>query len=121
MEIQAALWWTPGFAERFESARGYSIIKYLPVMFHASNQWNAFVSPYNVTYTFGAYEASGGKYNEDYRRTLDECYRDYLAALEEWAETMGLSHSTQPAYNLPLDMVNPLTFAYLINHPKPHN
>lgn len=106
LEIQAALWWTPGFAERFEKSRGYSIVKYLPVIFHASNQWGGYLPPYNIIYNLGAgYSPKGGKYHEDFRLTLSEAYRDYLVALQDWAASKGMNFSAQPAYNLPLDMV----------------
>ncbi|KAH8883752.1 hypothetical protein GQ53DRAFT_663304 [Thozetella sp. PMI_491] len=105
MEMQAALWWTPGFTEKFETVHGYSIIPYLPVLFHSSNAWNGYLPPYNDTYTFGpVYPTDGGKYAQDYRKVLNQGYQEYLEHYHNWASSYNLGHSCQPAYNLPLDM-----------------
>jgi hypothetical protein len=106
MEMLAALWWTPGFLDRFEKARGYSLVKYLPVLFTSSLAWNGASAPYNMTYTFDKDPDKGGRtYVQDYETTLNEGYQEYLQHLQTWASSLGLGHSCQPAYNLPLDMV----------------
>ncbi|KAL6889939.1 hypothetical protein GGI43DRAFT_387721 [Trichoderma evansii] len=105
MEMQAALWWTPGLADKFETVHGYSLAPYLPVVFHASNAWNGYLPPYNDTYTFGSvYPTDGGKYAQDYRTILNQGYQEYLEHYHNWASSYNLSHSCQPAYNLPLNM-----------------
>ena len=108
MEMMSPLWWTPNFLARFESARGYSAIKYLPVFFQAKNLWNSYGDPYDTSYQFDGQPTDGGKYAEDYRLTLTEGYEDFLREYQSWAEARGMDHSAQPAYNMPLDMVCPL-------------
>jgi hypothetical protein len=105
MEMMATLWWTPDFLERFKNARGYSAIKYLPVFFQARNLWNGYGEPYNTSYMLDGLPSDGGRYAEDYRLTLTEGYQDYLKYHQSWASARGMDHSTQPAYNMPLDMV----------------
>ncbi|UPK96040.1 hypothetical protein LCI18_006975 [Fusarium solani-melongenae] len=104
MEMQASLWWTPDFIERFQANRGYSPIKYLPLMFHQSNSYNNHTAPYNTTYVLHPTDSSQEKHLQDYRLTLNEGYVEYLEAYNTWAESLSLSHSCQIAYNLPLDM-----------------
>lgn len=107
MEIQAALYWTPNFLGRFEVARKYNPVKYLPLLFQKSTSFVASPgAPYNTTFYLDESEKSGqSKYLQDYRLTLNEGYREYLAALETWAQSLGISHSCQVAYNMPVDMV----------------
>lgn len=109
MEMSSALWWSHEFLERFEASRGYNPRKYLPLMFHQSNTLRAEYRPYNNTYMLNDdLELSGqNKYLQDYRLTLNEGYREYLATIEEWAQSLSMEFSVQPAYNLPLDMVSP--------------
>ncbi|KAK2762365.1 secreted protein [Colletotrichum kahawae] len=104
MEMQAALPWTDGLASRFESLHGYSITKYLPILFHATNAWGGYLPPYNVTYTLGEYATDGGPYVQDYKSALTPGYLEYLEHYNTWASTKGLKLSTQPAYNMPVDM-----------------
>lgn len=105
MEMMAALWWTPGYLDRFQKSRGYSATKYLPVMFQASNLWNGYSPPYNTTYVFDTDSTrTGGKYIQDYKITLNDGYQEYLRYFQDWAKSLGLGHSVQPAYNLPLNM-----------------
>ena len=106
MEQQAALFWTSEFLGKFEAARGYSAIKYLPLFFNVSNQWDQLLPSYNETWIYGEYDQNGESVHlGDYRLTLNEGYDEYLEHFNEWAESLGLNHSCQPAYNLPLDMV----------------
>ncbi|KAI1275503.1 hypothetical protein F5Y07DRAFT_170671 [Xylaria sp. FL0933] len=104
MEMQAALPWTPSLLETFETLHGYNPIKYLPVFFHVTNAWNGLLPPYNVTYTFDGYPADGGKYVQDYKTALSLGYAEYLQHYSEWASSKGLKLSTQPAYNMPVEM-----------------
>ncbi|KAF5525682.1 hypothetical protein CGCA056_v003743 [Colletotrichum aenigma] len=105
MEMQAALPWTDDLASRFESLNGYSITKYLPILFHATNAWGGYLPPYNVTYTLGEYATDGGPYVQDYKSALGQGYLEYLEHYNTWASTKGLKLSTQPAYNMPVDMI----------------
>ena len=105
MEMMTTLWWTPGFLDRFQGARGYSAVTYLPVFFQARNLWNGYGDPYNTSFVLDGQPPDGGRFAEDYRLTLTECYQDFLGHYQSWAATRGMQHSAQPAYNLPLDMV----------------
>lgn len=115
MEMQAALWWTPEFVDRFEKGRGYSPIKYLPLMFHQSNAFTMNSPPYNTTYDLGSDASDQSFFIQDYRTTLNEGYLEYLGTYEAWAQSLGLSHSCQVAYNLPLDMVRLIYLASASN------
>lgn len=106
MEMSSALWWSHGFLERFEANRGYSPRKYLPLLFHQSNTLRAQYRPYNTTYLLGSADHGQHKALQDYRLTLSEGYHEYISTLESWAQTLGLSYSTQVGYNLPIDMVS---------------
>ncbi|KAJ0154928.1 hypothetical protein HZ326_2761 [Fusarium oxysporum f. sp. albedinis] len=106
MEIQASLYWSPGFPDRFKSKRGYNVIKYLPLLFHKSTSFTAAQAPYNTTfYLDGTPDDGQSKYLQDYRLTLNEGYQEYLQTFEDWAESLGLSHSCQVGYNIPLDIL----------------
>jgi hypothetical protein len=106
MEIQASLYWSPGFPDRFKSKHGYNVIKYLPLLFHKSTSFTAAQAPYNTTfYLDGTPDDGQSKYLQDYRLTLNEGYQEYLQTFEDWAESLGLSHSCQVGYNIPLDIV----------------
>ncbi|EXA31911.1 hypothetical protein FOVG_16791 [Fusarium oxysporum f. sp. pisi HDV247] len=106
MEIQASLYWSPGFLDRFKSKRGYNAIKYLPLLFHKSTSFQAEQAPYNTTfYLDGTPDNGQSKYLQDYRLTLNEGYQEYLQTFENWAASLGLSHSCQVGYNIPLDVL----------------
>lgn len=107
--MSSALWWSHELLERFEASRGYNPRKYLPLMFHQSNTLRDEYRPYNNTYIVDDdVEVSGqNKYLQDYRLTLSEGYREYLGTIEEWAQSLSMEFSAQPAYNLPIDMVSP--------------
>ncbi|KAH8896447.1 hypothetical protein GQ53DRAFT_838560 [Thozetella sp. PMI_491] len=107
LEMMAALWWTPGFLDNFQRNRGYSAVPCLPVLFQAGNSWNGFSPPYNTTFVFDTdAAANGGACNQDYKLTLNEGYQEYLGYLQNWSVSLGVEHSAQPAYNLPLDMMS---------------
>ncbi|KAG7410834.1 hypothetical protein Forpe1208_v009638 [Fusarium oxysporum f. sp. rapae] len=106
MEIQASLYWSPGFPDCFKAKRGYNVIKYLPLLFHKSTSFTAAQAPYNTTfYLEGTSDDGQSKYLQDYRLTLNEGYQEYLQTFEDWAESLGLSHSCQVGYNIPLDIL----------------
>ncbi|CAH0057191.1 unnamed protein product [Clonostachys solani] len=105
MEIQASLYWTPDFIERFKSARGYDPTKYLPLLFHSSTAFHGNMAPYDVTYVLELENAGQSKYHQDYRLTLNEGLMEYLQSLDEWALSLGVSHSAQVAYNMPVDVL----------------
>ncbi|TLS30036.1 hypothetical protein PpBr36_02246 [Pyricularia pennisetigena] len=106
MEIQASLYWSPGFIQKFKETRGYDPVKYLPLMFDKSTSFMGHVAPYNTTYYLeGSADAAQAKYLQDYRLILNQGYVEYLQALGDWAKSLGLSHSCQVAYNIPVDML----------------
>jgi hypothetical protein len=102
MEHLATLYWTPGLLDDFEKARGYSLLKYLPVLFRPDNNWGAASPSYAEIFV----SANSTAVNFDYRRTLSEGYHEYLTHIDEWARQVGVrGYSAQPAYNLAMDMV----------------
>lgn len=110
METSAALFWSEDLVERFERINGYSPIKYLPLLFNKLHTYRMDYSPYNTTYTLSGDDSTGDNvYLQDYRKTLSDGYNEYLATYESWAQSLGMSHSAQPAYHLPLDMVRTVT------------
>lgn len=92
LELSSALWWSHSFLERFKANRGYNPTKYLPFLFHKSNTLKAQYPPYNTTYVLGIEDEAGGqgKYLQDYRTTLNEGYREYLAAIERWSNSLNI-------------------------------
>ncbi|GME45067.1 hypothetical protein GTA08_BOTSDO10482 [Neofusicoccum parvum] len=105
MEMVSSLWWTPDFVANFNRSRGYDITPCLPYLITPANYWNGAAVPYGEA--FAAENATfGDKCNQDYRTTLNEGYQEYLAAFETWAHGLGVEYSAQPAYNLPLDMLD---------------
>jgi len=111
MEIVAALYWTPSFANRFQATNNYSILPYLPLLFNGMNGWGHDLVPYPAGGGDGRYEFTSEAalqtdgYQLDYRNILNDGYKDYNIHLRDWAHSRGFEYSTQPAYNLPLDMV----------------
>lgn len=107
MEILAALYWTPGLLQRFRETHGYDLQPYLPSLFSSSNTWNGYLPVYNETYGFGNNTDIGNNaYQLNYRKILNDGYRDYLSHFLEWTHSIGTGYSAQPAYNLPLQMVS---------------
>ena len=106
MEQLAGVFWGTGLLERWESNRGYSPVKYLPFLFQQSSSYRAEYPPYDKTFILGdSGDPSELKYLQDYRQTMTEGYMEYLGTLETWMQTMGLGHTTEVAYHMPLDMV----------------
>ncbi|PNP85070.1 hypothetical protein FNYG_01595 [Fusarium nygamai] len=106
MEIQASLFWSPSFLDNFKSKRGYDVVKYLPLLFHKSTSFQAARAPYNTTFTLDGTPDNGqSRFLQDYRLTLNEGYQEYLQYFETWAESLGLSHSCQVGYGVPLDVL----------------
>ncbi|EKG14347.1 hypothetical protein MPH_08469 [Macrophomina phaseolina MS6] len=105
MEMVSSLWWTPDLPSRFNSSRGYDITVCLPYLITPANYWNGAVVPYGEGFT-SENAAFAEKCNEDYRTTLNEGYQDYLSAFVDWSHGVGVEYSAQPAYNLPLNMLD---------------
>ncbi|RAK79989.1 uncharacterized protein BO72DRAFT_525668 [Aspergillus fijiensis CBS 313.89] len=97
-EYKAATWWTPRLPQVFQANRGYSIAKYLPILVGSGVQSS------NVTYVTD--EADEGKsHAQDYEQTLTELNAEYLRALTEWSNNLGVQWSSQVVYNMPMDML----------------
>ncbi|KAF4212259.1 hypothetical protein CNMCM5878_001477 [Aspergillus fumigatiaffinis] len=107
MELLFALPWTRGFLTRFETTHGYSLVKYLPLLFGQANSWGEQFPPYPEEYEYGEYYTDGlSIHNANYRETLSECYQEYLHSHVQWSKSHGIGFSAQPSYNLPLSFAN---------------
>lgn len=106
MELLFALPWTQGFLTRFETMHGYSLVKYLPLLFSQADSWSEEFPPYPEEYEYGEYYTYGlSIHNANYRQTLSACYQEYLDSHVQWSRTHGIGFSAQPSYNLPLSFV----------------
>ncbi|KAI1360749.1 hypothetical protein F5Y08DRAFT_348515 [Xylaria arbuscula] len=110
MEMNAALWWTTGFAELFRSSRGYEINTCLPFLIKKDTYWAAQTLPYRETFVSPNQTLAEGC-NDDYRIVLLEAYHNYLEASVEWAHDKGIEYSTEPAYNLPLNLLDSISLS----------
>ncbi|KAI0602064.1 hypothetical protein F4775DRAFT_298683 [Biscogniauxia sp. FL1348] len=110
LEMQAALPWTSDLQSRFEAIHGYSINKYLPILFHAANSWGGSLPPYNVTYTLGEYDTDGGPYIQDYQTALTQGYLEFLEHYKNWTSSKSFKPSHQPGYNMPVDMTQAVPY-----------
>ncbi|KAL5041629.1 hypothetical protein BDW71DRAFT_217636 [Aspergillus fruticulosus] len=107
MELVFALPWTRGFLTRFETTHGYSLIKYLPLLFSQANSWGEQFPPYSEEYEYGDYYTDGlSIHTANYRQTLSECYQEYLHSHVQWSKSHGIGFSAQTSYNLPLSFAN---------------
>ncbi|KIX05605.1 uncharacterized protein Z518_06477 [Rhinocladiella mackenziei CBS 650.93] len=109
MEILASLYWTPDFLDKFEKARGYSLVKYLPLMFGANNSFGQNFPPYSELYLY-VEPTDNGLHVQDYRTTLNEGYQEYIAHFRKWSHSKDIQYSNQPAYNLPLQMLSDIPY-----------
>ena len=98
------VWWTPALAEAFRSARGYSIRKYLPLIYAVNAQSDAPLASPDIYYTDE--QDKGQAYVDDYRQTLTELNHIYLEKLTNWTKaSLRSQYSAQVVYNLPMDML----------------
>ena len=85
---------------------GYSLVKYLPLLYNPKNTWNGGVLAYPELYQYGEYTADNTSVHDlDYRTVLTSGYQDYIDHFEEWSHARGVEYSNQPSYNLPLEML----------------
>lgn len=111
MEAMSALWWTPGFADRFREGRGYDMTNCIPFLVVQTNYWAASSLPYGETFVASAVDKTfADKCIDDYRLTLTQRYGEYLESNVAWAHSRGVNYSCQPAYNLPLGMASNTIF-----------
>ncbi|KAI8267686.1 hypothetical protein K4K58_007307 [Colletotrichum sp. SAR11_239] len=110
-----ALWWTHDFADSFRTQRGYDIATCLPFLIQRENYWAAQNLPYGESFLSQDNKTLVSRCNDDYRLTLQHGYEEYIRATSEWAHERGLEYSNQPAYNLPLNMLDSIP---LVNAPE---
>ncbi|KAK1453408.1 hypothetical protein CMEL01_05067 [Colletotrichum melonis] len=115
MEMDTALWWTHNFADAFRAQRGYDIATCLPFLIQRENYWAAQNLPYGESFLSQDNNTMVSRCNDDYRLTLQAGYEDYILTTSEWARKRGLEYSNQPAYNLPLNMLDSIP---LVNAPE---
>ncbi|KAL1984134.1 hypothetical protein VTN96DRAFT_9439 [Rasamsonia emersonii] len=100
VEIEANVYWTQNMSSLFQADHGYSISKWLPILFHR----NGHAKQSNPPVWWVTDEPdNGNSHIADYRKTLAAQYHKYL---NTWAEDyLGLEFSAQVSYNLPMDML----------------
>ncbi|KAL2004612.1 hypothetical protein VTN00DRAFT_3348 [Thermoascus crustaceus] len=102
VEIPPNLYWTKYLPDVFEKNRGYSINRWLPILFH-QNVLGFDSSP--DTWWITDEVDAGNSHIGDYRTTLAELYAEYLTALNSWAEEyLDIQFSAQVSYNMAMDM-----------------
>lgn len=101
IEIGAKVYWTQNLTTAFTNDHGYSITKWLPILYHRNGK------SFNPSTWWVTDEDDGGNSHiADYRATLTGLYHDYLSALNDWAQRyLNLTMSAQVSYNLPMDML----------------
>ncbi|KAI1609048.1 hypothetical protein EDD36DRAFT_499381 [Exophiala viscosa] len=103
VEIDANVYWTQNFSSLFEADHGYSLNKWLPILF--SENGHAKESDPPIWWITDAPD-NGESRRADYRETLAKQYQAYLSTLNVWAEQyLDLQFSSQISYNLPMDML----------------
>ncbi|WP_419992725.1 glycosyl hydrolase [Streptomyces boninensis] len=98
--------WTAGFLREFKERRGYDLEPYIPAL--------ALRDP--------AFELPGDKgerVREDYRRTLQELFRDeHLLPLRAWAHQLGLTLRGQPYSSWGPSFADPIESSSLLDIPE---
>ncbi|KAK3074977.1 hypothetical protein LTR53_002146 [Teratosphaeriaceae sp. CCFEE 6253] len=103
VEIEDNVFWTQNLSAAFQADHGYSIKKWLPILFHRNGHYeNANPTVWWVTDE----DDAGNGHLADYRATLGKGYRAYLTTLNEWAERFLRGFSAQISYNMPMDMLS---------------
>lgn len=96
LEMGSNQLWTWDFASQFTKRRGYSVADALPALTGAGAQGTA-------TPAFDFSDGSGARFRRDYRQTWSDLYIDrYVAGLQRWAESHGLTYRAQP-YGDPIE------------------
>ncbi|KAF2205690.1 hypothetical protein GQ43DRAFT_477176 [Delitschia confertaspora ATCC 74209] len=104
VEIEANVYWTKNFSNIFLEKNGYSVKKWLPLLFHRNGKYKQS----NPGVWWITDEGGGSEYIADYRSTasLASQYQIYESELNKWAEEyLNLQFSAQLSYNLPMDML----------------
>ena len=99
LEYQVSLDWSRDFPQEFQKRRGYSVLKYLPLL----GLTNLYPSCDVPGYQFEDPRISR-MINQDYLETLTQCYcENHLQKLVEMGEKIGFNVRYQVAYNKPFE------------------
>ncbi|KAF9630987.1 hypothetical protein BFW01_g1859 [Lasiodiplodia theobromae] len=113
-EMDSCVWWTEGMDEMFLKRNNYNIAKCLPFLVIKGNGWAGQEVPYGEEFV-----ASNSTFqstcNGDFRATLNDGYRSYLAGRMSWAHSHGIKFSTQVGYNVPVDVLSDI---HLVDVPE---
>jgi len=101
-EFRAQLYWTQGLSQRFQQDHNYSIHLALPVLFGGKRPFSGANTPSQVYDYNTSFDSE--RFRNDFKQTLTNAYLDYGKHLTDYARTIGLKYSDQPAYNFPLDV-----------------
>ncbi|KAI9687503.1 MAG: hypothetical protein M1822_002113 [Bathelium mastoideum] len=104
VEINPYVYWTRYLPKAFSTKFGYSINKWLPLLFHQNQRW--FGAPAEPIWWVTDEPDAGDSHIADYRATLTDLYGEYLSAFNSWAEQyLNVQYSAQISYNLAMDML----------------
>ncbi|OBR14858.1 Secreted protein [Colletotrichum higginsianum IMI 349063] len=110
LEIKSNVSWTPTLPTRFMEVFGYDLRPYLPLIAFGNNNINIQNnSPGSIQCKLDTPDQGEG-YVNDYRAVLAKGYQEYLATLSRWLQSLGLGLSSQPSYNMPMDMEASIPF-----------
>jgi hypothetical protein len=107
LEIDASgVLWTADLLREFERRRGYSPVRYLPLLFIAGQHQYFVPGTANDPPDFDLPDDVGRRVRHDYYETLTDLYiEDQLQPMVAWARSHGLSVRGQPAYGTTLDPI----------------
>lgn len=105
MELLSNTSWSKSMPSRFQKLLGYNIKPYLPLITFGNNNINLQRTTPGAIQAVLDTEDQGMGYVNDYRIALANGYQEYLTTLVNWSHSyLGLLHSSQVSYNLPMDM-----------------
>jgi hypothetical protein len=122
--VGVTIYWTPDLPKVFASNRGYSVNKFIPLLLSVDgtslnsyvtdnpDAGQSFVEDYEQTVSL---LASSAHFRPTNYFQLTELNQEYLKALTQWSNSLGIQWSAQVVYNLPLDMLANIPF---VNGPE---
>ncbi|KAL0259293.1 hypothetical protein SLS55_005029 [Diplodia seriata] len=105
MEMDSCVWWTENMDKMFYKRNGYNITQCLPFLVIKGNGWAGSEVPYGEEF-ISANSSFQSSCNGDYRATLNDGYRAFLASRMSWAHGHDIQFSTQVGYNVPVDVLS---------------
>ncbi|KAI9692010.1 MAG: hypothetical protein M1820_009585 [Bogoriella megaspora] len=103
VEVNPYVYWTKNLPQAFTAKYGYSINKWLPLLFHQNQRW--FGAPSEPIWWITDEPDAGNSHIADYRSTLTDLYGEYLGTLNNWSNGyLNMQYSAQVSYNLAMDM-----------------